>query len=73
MYHKGARIHHLESLLKVSDGRNAGLIDQTEAAKARKLAAEKRMHAMEAHAADLEEKLSKYRGKLDAQLRVCAM
>lgn len=73
VYDKGAHIYHLESLLKVSQGRNGGLIEQAEADRARKLASEKCMHGMEAHVADLEEKLSKYRGKLDGQLKVsCA-
>lgn len=70
VYEKGARIHHLETLLKVSQERNGGLIEQAESAKARKLTSEKRMHGMEAHVADLEEKLSKYRSKLDGQLKV---
>lgn len=70
VYDKGSRIHHLESVLKVSEGRNTGLIDQAETAKARKLTSEKRMHGMEAHVVELEGKLSKYRGKLDSQLKV---
>lgn len=60
----------METVLTASKGRNKGLIDQAEAAKARKLTCEKRMHGMEAHVAELEEKLSKYRGKLDSQLKV---
>jgi chromosome segregation ATPase len=70
VYDKGARIHHLENLIKISEGRNGGLNDQAEASKARKLAAEKRMHGLESHVAELEEKLSKYRGKADSRLKV---
>ena len=60
----------METVLTASKGRNKGLIDQAEAAKARKLTCEKRINGMEAHVAELEEKLSKYRGKLDSQLKV---
>lgn len=71
-YTKGARVHHLESRLKVATERNGGLIDQAESAKASKFAAEKRMHGLEEHVAQLEEKLSRYRSKLDGQLKVWA-
>jgi hypothetical protein len=69
LYDKKAHIHHLENLLAASEGRNSGLVSQTESAKAHKLASEKRMHALEAHAAELESKLSRYRGKMDSQLK----
>lgn len=69
VYDKGASIYHLENLLKTSEGRNSGLVDQAESAKARKVASEKRMHALEAHAAELEHKMTRYRSKMDSQLK----
>lgn len=44
-------------------------MSQTENAKARKVASEKRMLALETHAAELESKLTRYRSKMDGQLK----
>lgn len=69
-YDEGAQISHLQKLLEASEGRNGALVEQTESAKARKVAAERRMLALDLHVERVEEKMTMHCGKQNQQLQV---
>eukprot|EP00892_Ulva_mutabilis_P001972 jgi/Ulvmu1/11776/UM008_0190.1 len=68
-YDETAQITHLKNLLEASEGRNSALVEQTERAKARKVAAERRMCALDLHVERIEEKMSVHCAKQNTQLQ----
>lgn len=69
-YDEAATIAHLRKLLEESKGRNHELAEQAECAKARKVAAERRMVALDLHVERIEEKMTQHCATQNEQLRV---
>lgn len=69
-YNEGAQVAHLQKLLETSEGRNGALVEQTERAKARKVAAERRMHALDLHVERMEDKMAVHCSKQNQELQV---
>lgn len=61
---------HLQKLLETSEERNGALVEQTERAKARKVAAERRMHALDLHVERMEHKMAVHCSKQNQELQV---
>lgn len=69
-YDEAAKTAHLQERLEASEDRNKALVEQTEQAKARKVAAERRMRALDLHVEQMEEKMTVHCATQNSQLRV---